>query len=156
MIDKQKMAQVVEQALAGMGEKYFLVDITVDADNVVEVLIDSMSQVTIDDCVQVNDAVLAAFDRDKEDFELTVASYGISEPFKVRRHYEKNLGGEVEVLTADGKKIKGVLALADAETFTVTVPTKVKAEGEKRPRLVDVPNELKYNEIQYIKNIIKF
>ena len=143
MIDKQKMTQVVEEALA--GSPLFLVELKISRDNVVDVAIDSMEGVTIDDCVRVNDAVLDAFDRDVEDFELTVGSYSISDPFLVKRQYEKNLGNEVEVLTGDGKKLRGTLTAATNDTFTVTVEEKVKVEGKKRPQLVSTPLTLRYD-----------
>ena len=155
MIDKKEMEQVVEQFVA--DKDLFLVEINIDhSDNIVEVLIDSMDSVTLDDCVAVNDAILEHFDRDREDFELTVASYGISDPFRVTAHYLKNIGGEVETLTADGRKLKGILKNADEQGFVLTTTAKVKPEGKKRPELVEVDNELKYNEIKYTKNIIKF
>ncbi len=153
MIDKQKMTQVVEEALA--GSPLFLVELKISRDNVVDVAIDSMEGVTIDDCVRVNDAVLDAFDRDVEDFELTVGSYSISDPLLVKRQYDKNMGGEVEVLTGDGKKLRGTLTAATDDTFTVTVEEKVKVEGKKRPQLVSTPVTLRYDEIKYTKNIIK-
>lgn len=153
MIDKQKMTQVVEEALA--GSPLFLVELKISRDNVVDVAIDSMEGVTIDDCVRVNDAVLDAFDRDVEDFELTVGSYSISDPLLVKRQYDKNMGGEVEVLTGDGKKLRGTLTAATDDTFTVTVEEKVKVEGKKRPQLVSTPLTLRYDEIKYTKNIIK-
>lgn len=155
MIDKKEMQQVVERFVA--DKDLFLVEINIDhSDNIVEVLIDSMDSVTLDDCVAVNDAILSHFDRDKEDFELTVASYGISDPFKVPAHYLKNVGGEVETLTADGRKLKGTLKSADEQGFVLTTTAKVKPEGKKRPEIVEIDNELKYNEIKYTKNIIKF
>lgn len=153
MIDKQKMTQVVEEALA--GSPLFLVELKISRDNVVDVAIDSMEGVTIDDCVRVNDAVLDAFDRDVEDFELTVGSYSISDPLLVKRQYDKNMGGEVEVLTGDGKKLRGTLTAATDDTFTVTIEEKVKVEGKKRPQLVSTPVTLRYDEIKYTKNIIK-
>ena len=153
MIDKQKMTQVIEEALE--GTPMFLVELKISRDNVVDVAIDSLEGVTIDDCVSVNDAVLAAFDRDEEDFELTVGSYSISDPFLVKRQYEKNLGNEVEVLTGAGKKLCGTLTELADDTFTITVPTKVKVEGKKRPQVEDVAHELRYDEIKYTKNIIK-
>ncbi|MBO6251863.1 MAG: ribosome assembly cofactor RimP [Muribaculaceae bacterium] len=154
MIDKQELTGVIEAELA--GSDLFVVQVTVSRDNIVEVLLDTMSEgVTIDDCVRVNNAVLAAFDRDVEDYELTVGSYGISSPLLLPRQYEKNLGGEVEVLTADGRKLKGVLSQAGEETFTVDVPTKVKVEGKKRPEIQALPVVLRYDEIKYTKNIIK-
>lgn len=150
------MTQVVEEYIA--GSELFLVGIDVDQkDGVVEVTLDSMGTVTIDDCVAVNDAILAAFDRDREDFELTVGSYSISDPFVVvPAHYLKNVGNEVEVLTADGRKLKGTLKSADDDGFTVVTTAKIKPEGKKRPELVEVDNRLQYNEIKYTKNIIKF
>ena len=150
------MTQVVEEYIA--GSELFLVGIDVDQkDGVVEVTLDSMGTVTIDDCVAVNDAILAAFDRDREDFELTVGSYSISDPFVVvPAHYLKNVGNEVEVLTADGRKLKGTLKSADDDGFTVVTMAKIKPEGKKRPELVEVDNRLQYNEIKYTKNIIKF
>lgn len=123
MIDKQELTRVIEAELA--ESELFVVQVTVSRDNIVEVLLDTMGEgVTIDDCVRVNNAVLAAFDRDVEDYELTVGSYGISSPLLLPRQYEKNLGGEVEVLTADGRKLKGVLSQAGEEAFTVGVPTR--------------------------------
>ena len=154
MIDKKELTQVVNAALEGTD--LFLVQVTVSADNVIDVALDSMGDVSIDDCMRVNDTVLDAFDRDVEDYELTVGSYGISSPLLVPRQYQKNLGGEVEVLTADGRKLKGTLTEADDQGFTVAVPTKVKREGKKRPEMVDVDTKLQYNEIKYTKNIIKF
>ena len=117
--------------------------------------LDSDEDITIDDCVAVNDAVLAAFDRDDEDYELTVGSYGISSPLLLPRQYRKNIGYEVEVLTADGRKLKGVLADADDEGFTLTTTVKRKLEGKKRPELVEEQERFNYNDIKQTKNIIK-
>ena len=153
MIDKQELTRVIEAELA--GSELFVVQVTVSRDNIVEVLLDSMGDVTIDDCVRVNNAVLAAFDRDVEDYELTVGSYGITSPLLVPRQYEKNLGGEVEVLTADGRKLHGTLTQVGAEDFTVEVPAKVKIEGKKRPVVQQQPLTMCYDEVKYTKNIIK-
>ncbi|MBR6490173.1 MAG: ribosome assembly cofactor RimP [Muribaculaceae bacterium] len=154
MIDKKELIAVVERAIA--DSKMFVVDVTVSGDNVIDVALDSMESITIDDCIAVNDAVHAAFDQDVEDYELTVGSYSLTEPFKVLKQYQKNLGGEVEVLTADGKKLHGTLSEVTEEEFTVTVSTKMKVEGKKRPEMVDVPHTYKYNEVKYTKNVLKF
>jgi len=154
MIDKKALEQVINEAL--MDTPLFVVTLTVSRDNIIEVLLDSDSgDIGIDDCVAVNNAVLAAFDRDQEDYELTVGSYGLTSPLLLPRQYRKNVGGEVEVLTADGRKLKGVLAQADDEGFTLAVETKVKQEGKKRPQLTTVEHVMHYNDIKYTKNIIK-
>ncbi len=153
MIDKKALEQVINEALE--GTKMFLVTLKVSKDNIIDVQLDSDEDITIDDCVAVNDAVLDAFDRDVEDYELTVGSYGITSPLLLPRQYSKNVGYEVEVLTADGRKLKGVLADADDEGFVLTMTVKRKLEGKKRPELVEEQERFNYNDIKYTKNIIK-
>ena len=153
MIDKTELEKVINEALD--GTRMYLVTLKVSKDNIIEVALDSDEDITIDDCVAVNDAVLAAFDRDDEDYELTVGSYGISSPLLLPRQYRKNIGYEVEVLTADGRKLKGVLADADDEGFTLTMTVKKKLEGKKRPELVEEQEHFNYNDIKQTKNIIK-
>ncbi len=152
MIDKTALEQVINEALE--GTKMFLVTLKVSKDNVIDVALDSDEDITIDDCVAVNDAVLAAFDRDEEDYELTVGSYGITSPLLLPRQYRKNIGYEVEGLTTDGRKLKGVLADADDEGFTLTMTVKRKLEGKKRPELVEEQERFNYSDIKQTKNII--
>lgn len=154
MINKLELTDFIKSALE--GSDLFLVEVKVSPDNIIEATIDSMGSVTIDDCIALNGKVLDHFDRDVEDYELTVGSYGISDPYKVLQHYQKNIGSEVEVLTLDGKKLKGTLKDADAEGFTLTITKKVKLEGKKRPEMVDEDLRYKYDEIKYTKNIIQF
>ena len=152
MIDKTALEQVINEALE--GSKLYLVTLKVSKDNIIDVALDSDEDITIDDCVAVNDAVHAAFDRDEEDYELTVGSYGITSPLLLPRQYQKNVGYELEVLTADGRKLKGVLADADEEGFTLTMTVKRKLEGKKRPELVEEQERFNFNDIKYTKNII--
>ncbi len=154
MLDKAEVTRVVEEAIE--GSDLFVVQVTITRDNIITVDLDSDSSVDIDQCIKVNDAVLAAFDRDVEDYELTVGSYGISSPLLVRRQYDKNIGQEVEVLTRDGRKLKGVLTAADDEGFTIEVLTKVKVEGKKRPEQMMVPERITYDNAKQTKCIISF
>ena len=153
MIDKTALEQVINEALE--GTKMFLVTLKVTKDNVIDVALDSDEDITIDDCVAVNDAVLAAFDRDDEDYELTVGSYGITSPLLLPRQYRKYTGCDVEVLTADGRRLKGILADADDEGFTLSMTVKRKLEGKKRPELVEEQERFNYSDIKQTKNIIK-
>ena len=154
MIDKTELEKVITDALEGTG--MYVVTLKVSKDNIIDVALDSDEDISIDDCVAVNDAVLAAFDRDKgEDYELTVGSYGITSPLILPRQYRKNIGYEVEVLTGDGRKLKGVIADADDEGFTLTTTVKRKLEGKKRPELVEEQERFNYSDIKQTKNIIK-
>ena len=154
MIDRQALADVVN---AHLGDNLFLVDIEVSGDNRIVVEVDSREgSVKIDDCVAINRAMEASFDRDVEDYELEVGSAGLTSPFKVKAQYEKNLGNEVEVLTNDGRKLKGVLSAVDDDTFTIKVTKKVKPEGAKRPVMVEEDETINYNETKYTKYLIQF
>ena len=154
MIAKSKVTEIVNQWLE--GKDYFLVEVSVSADNCVSVEIDHADGVWIEDCVQLSKHIEANLDRDVEDYELEVGSAGIGQPFKVLQQYINHVGKEVEVLACDGKKYRGILARADEESFAVTVQVKEKPEGAKRPVLVDKEYTWKYNEIKYTKYLINF
>lgn len=154
MIDKSELTGVINAALE--NSELFLVDVTVSRDNNIVVEIDSMDSVSIDDCAQLTRAIESHFDRDKEDYELEVGSAGLTSPFKVKKQYEKYLDEEVEVLTKDGRKLKGTLKEAGEETFTIGIAKKVKPEGAKRPIEVIVDETFNYNEIKYTKYLIQF
>ena len=85
---------------------------------------------------------------------MTVGSYGITSPLLMPRQYRKNIGYEVEVLTGDGRKLKGVLTDADDEGFTLTMTVKRKLEGKKRPEMVEEQEHFNYSDIKQTKNII--
>ncbi|MCQ2239924.1 MAG: ribosome assembly cofactor RimP [Bacteroidaceae bacterium] len=154
MIKKEIVTQLVEQWLE--GQEYFLVDVSVSADNRIVVEIDHKEGVWIEDCVALSRFIEDHLDREAEDFELEVGSAGIGQPFKVIKQYLNHVGCEVEVLTAQGTKMTGVLKEADEEHFVVTTNQKVKVEGAKRPKLVEVDVPLRYDEVKYTKYAIRF
>ena len=154
MIERQALVEVVEACL---GDDLFLVDVAISADNHIVVEIDSYEgSVSIDNCVAITRAVEQAFDRDKEDYELEVGSAGLTSPLKVKAQYVKNIGNDVEVLTTQGAKLKGVLSEVGDDTFTIKVAKKVKPEGAKRPVIVEEDMTIKYSETKYTKYLIQF
>ena len=78
MLDKELLRSTVEEAIAGTD--IFLVNITVSADNIVDVTIDSPEGIDIDHCTALSRRITEVFDRDVEDYELTVGSAGITAP----------------------------------------------------------------------------
>lgn len=154
MIDKNIVRNLVEEWLE--DKEYFLVDVMVDANNKVVVEIDHAEGVWIEDCVELSRFIESRMDRDVEDYELEVGSAGIGQPFKVVQQYINHVGKEVEVLTKEGKKLVGVLKDANDSQFVVSVPTKVKEEGAKRPKLVDIDETFTYDNIKYTKYLISF
>jgi ribosome maturation factor RimP len=154
MIDKTELSSFIEKQLEGTD--LYLVELLVSPSNEIKVEIDSDSSVDIDECIALTRAIEEAFDRDVEDYELEVGSAGLTSPFKVVRQYRKNLGNEVEVLAADGKKYKGMLKEAGPESFTVVCEEKVKPEGAKRPVLEKVERTFGYGDVKYTKYLLQF
>ncbi|WP_300726418.1 ribosome assembly cofactor RimP [uncultured Bacteroides sp.] len=154
MIDKNVVTRIVDEWLE--GKDYFLVDVTVSPDDKIVVEIDHAEGVWIDDCVELSRYIESKLNREEEDYELEVGSAGIGQPFKVLQQYMIHVGKNVEVLDKSGKKWIGVLVDANNENFTVTVETKIKPEGAKRPKLVEQNVTFTYDEIKYTKYLISF
>ena len=154
MIDKNVVKTLVDEWL--QGKEYFLVDIEISQDNRIVVEIDHADGVWIEDCVDLSRFIEDHLDREKEDFELEVGSAGLGQPFKVPQQYINFVGKEVEVLDADGQKVKGILKSVDGNDFTVSVEEKVKVEGKKRPVKQEVDHIYQMDQVKYTKYLISF
>ena len=154
MIDKAKVKELVDQWLD--GKDYFLTDLTVTPDDCITVEIDHADGVWIEDCVQLSRHIEANLSRDEEDYELEVGSAGLGQPFKVLRQWQNHVDKSVEIITTDGRKLKGILHEAEADHIVLTTRQKVQVEGKKRPVLQDVDLNLPMNEIKSGRYIIDF
>lgn len=154
MIDKELLRETVDKALEGTG--CFPVEIKVTPANEITVEIDSMESVDIDRCIALTRAIEAAFDRDAEDYELEVGSSGLTSEFKDPRQWLKNVGNEIELLTADGRKMRATLTAADEEGFTIEYQKKVRKEGEKRPTAETVTETLPYTAAKSARYHLEF
>ncbi|MBR1711972.1 MAG: ribosome assembly cofactor RimP [Alloprevotella sp.] len=154
MIDKNVVGALVAQWLE--GKDYFLTDLSVSADDRIVVEIDHRDGVWIEDCVALSRHIEQGLDRDEEDFELEVGSAGIGQPFKVRRQYEIHIDDPVEVVLTGGQKKQGVLLSVSEEGVVLSVREKVKPEGAKRPKLVDVECPVAFSEIKEARYWLDF
>lgn len=154
MIDKNVVKKLVEEWL--QDKEYFLVSIEFSPDDRIVVEIDHADGVWIEDCVALSKYIEDHLNRDEEDYELEVGSAGLGQPFKVPQQYINFIGKEVEVLDADGKKVKGILKAVEGNDFTVGVEEKVKVEGKKRPVKQEVDHVYQMDKVKYTKYIISF
>ena len=154
MINKNVVKKLVDEWL--QDQEYFLVDIEISPDNRIVVEIDHADGVWIEDCVALSRYIEERLSRDDEDYELEVGSAGLGQPFKVPQQYVNFVGKEVEVLDADGIKVKGILKAVDGNDFTVGVEEKVKVEGKKRPVKMEVDHVYQMDKVKYTKYIISF
>jgi ribosome maturation factor RimP len=154
MITEQTIRELAEEKLQDMD--YYLVDVTVSSANQIRVEIDGDKGVKINDCVAISRHIENQLDREVEDFELTVSSAGLDQPFKILRQYQRYLGSEVEVKTREGKKLKGKLLSANEQLLEMEVEEKVKVEGKKRKQLITNKREIPMDQVNETKVVISF
>ena len=154
MIEKNTVKTLVEEWLS--GNDYFLVDVMLSADGRIVVEIDHADGVWIEDCAELSRFLQERLGDELDEYELEVGSAGLGQPFKVAQQYVNHIGKEVEVLTADGKKVKGTLTAVDGEQFTLSVEEKQKVEGKKRPVMVSVDHTFNMNDVKSTKYLLNF
>jgi len=154
MIDKKDIKEIIESFIE--EKKAFIVELKVSSSNKINIEIDSNEGFSINDCVEVSRLIESKLDREKEDFELEVASAGLSEPFKVIEQYKKNLGKEVETLTNEGIKIKGILSSIKDNGFELEESKMVKVEGKKKKQNRVEKHFFLFDQVKATKIIIKF
>ncbi len=154
MIDCEKILAIAERELEGTN--LFTVSCKCSPSNEVELLIDSDTHVTIERCAELSRTIEAEFDRDEEDFSLTVASAGIGSELKNIRQYRKLIGQSVEVLLLSGVKVLAKLDEVTEDGITISYEEKQAVEGKKRKVLVEVSRTYSFDEIKYTKEYLDF
>ncbi len=135
----------------------FIVDISVSKDNDIVLTIESeKGKIELDDCVSLSRYFETKFDREVEDYSLTVSSAGLDQPFKVFKQYEKALGSKVEVALKGGKKMVAVLEAADEESITLKYSVKEAVEGKKKKELVEHVDRYTMDQVNAVKPFIEF
>ena len=152
-MDKQQLQNWIEEYLK--GTEYELITLSVSAGNDILVEVDRLAGVDVDFCAELNRYLVEKLDAVEPDYSLEVGSVSLTDPFKTKMQYEKNLGHDVEVLV-DGKKLRGQLVSVDEETFSVDVEERVAVEGKKRKETQIVTHTWRYDEPKYVKYDLKF
>ena len=134
----------------------YIVDINISKDNDIELTIESEDGVVeLDDCVAVSRFFESCFDREKEDYSLTVTSAGLDQPFKVLKQYLKAVGKKVEVQLKGGKKMVAVLEAADEESVTLKYTVKESVEGKKK-ELVEHVDRFTMDQVNAVRPFVEF
>ena len=129
MITKEQITVLCEEALANTDR--FLVEVKVKPNNVIEVYVDSDTAVNIDHCAELSRFINEKLDRDVEDYELSVFSWGLSGALKMDRQLQKYLGKDVEMKTKETGKQQGKLVSFDSEK--VEFAPAPKKTSKKKP-----------------------
>ena len=135
----------------------FLVDVSVSKDNDIVVTIESEEgKIELDDCVALSRYFETQFDREKEDYSLTVTSAGLDQPFKVLKQFVKAVGTKVEVQLKGGKKMVALLEAADQESVTLKYSVKEAVEGKKKKELVEHVDRFTMEQVNSVRPFIEF
>ena len=154
-MDKELIQKAIEPVVEAMG--CFIVEITVSKDNDVTLTVEKTSgEVSLDDCVAINDAFLAAFDKDAEDYSLTVSSAGLDQPFKVLEQYVKAIGSQVTALLKGGRKLTGVLTSADEDGISIRYMARELPEGKKKKITVEREERIGFEAVNSVCPLIEF
>lgn len=153
-MDCKKIEEIAERELAGTDR--FVVGCMCNAAGEIELSIDSDSSVSIEACMELSRAIEAEFDREVEDFSLTVASAGIGSELRHPRQYRKLTGRPVEVLLKSGTRIIARLDEVDEAGMVLSYEEKQAVEGQKRKAVVCITQRYPFAEVKYTKEHLDF
>lgn len=153
-MDIKEIIAVAEKALEGTD--MFVVNCTITPDNTIDLVLDSDTSVSIDACAMLNRAIGDAFDRDEEDYSLTVASAGIGEPLLLARQYKRLVGESVEVLLKSGVKILATLDEVSDSGITISYDEAIVVEGKKRKQMQHTTHTYSFDEIKWTKEWLDY
>ncbi len=165
-MDKNQLKDWISEYLK--GTEYELVTLSVSPSNDILVEVDRLAGVDVDFCAELNRFLVEKLDAIEPDYSLEVGSVSLTDPFKTKIQYLKNLGHDVEVMVKKPTpnpslkggeqwiKYHGQLVSVDEETFSVDVEERVAVEGKKRKELRTTTYTWRYDEPKYVKYDLKF
>ena len=140
MILKEEIRLVANKKALEMG--CYIVDLKVSTNNQITIFFDKKEGILIDDCSELSKYIEENFDRDIEDYELTVCSAGLESPFLVKEQYEKNIGKKVKVLMNNGQSVEGIL-LEHEDGVVIEKNNKIKKNTFMKSEMAISANEIK-------------
>ena len=154
-MNESVIVDAIKEEIVARG--FFIVEVSVSKDNDVTLTVESEAgQVELDDCVSLSRFFETKFDREVEDYSLTVSSAGLDQPFKVQKQFEKAVGSKVEVALKGGKKMIATLVAADQDSITLKYSVKEAVEGKKKKELVEHEDRFTMDQVNSVRPYITF
>lgn len=147
MIDKEYIAKLVSEFLEGSDR--FLCDVQIKQGNIITISIDSDTYVSIEDCIHISKSIESKLNRDVEDFELRVTSFGADKPIKFYRQYLKNIGRQLDIIMTDDRKVTGILRSVENNLFKIE-------NLSKKKNTTDIFQIISMEEIREARVVLKF
>lgn len=154
MLNKETVKKIIDEFIQD-NKSIFLVELKVSSSNQIEVLIDSLSGISIKNCMSLSRHIENSFDREECDFSLQVASAGLSEPFKVFQQYKKYIGKNVNVLLKGGKEHLGKMLDAQEGKGIVLETIRKEKIVKKKTQIIE-QHSFSFDQIDKTKIVISF
>ncbi len=151
MITEEQIHTLAIEYLDGSG--MFVVDISIKSGNRIAVYIDGLARVSVEQCIKLSRFLESQLDREKEDFDLTVSSWGADRPLKMPAQYQKNIGFQLEITPKEGDPITGTLIIADQEHIEIEV---IEQKSKKKSDVEKKILTYKFSDIKTAKEVITF
>lgn len=151
---QERVKKLLEEAFEE-NNSLFLISLNISDQNHILVVIDGDTGVSVKDCIAVSRKIEHNLDREEEDFSLEVASAGVSEPLKIPRQYEKNIGRTLEVQT-NSNKFEGNLTAVNEEGIVLNWKAREPKPVGKGKITVEKEAAIAFAEIVKAKVVITF
>jgi ribosome maturation factor RimP len=149
-----KKEDIVATCKIALTETQFIVEVKVSSANDVLVQVDDFSGLSIEECKRISRFIESQFDREIEDYALEVGSPGLSNPFKVKEQFVKNIGNAIELIMTDGEKFQAKLLSVEENLIQVAVSEIKKIDNKKQ--VVETVETIELKNIKTAKNVILF
>jgi ribosome maturation factor RimP len=156
--------QTVENILQAKLDEYnlFLVELNMGANGVITVYADVMpglpagsDNITVDQCTQIARHLRSELGEAADNFEITVSSPGLDEPFRHMNQYKKSIGKSVEVLTKEGNKMEGKISTVDENEIVINLFKKRNPKNKAlKPEVSDQMVTVALKDIKQTKKLI--
>lgn len=134
----------------------FLVDVSVDSSNKINIIIDGDKGVKISDCVSLGKYLKNNLDDEIDDFLFEVSSAGMTSPLISHRQFLKNLNRKLNILSVDGEEYIGNLCEVNEDNVKIEWFSREPKPIGKGKISVKKNKSLSFNEIKQAKLIVEF
>lgn len=148
------VAGLLEEALAE-NPSLFLIDLSIQTGNQIQVVIDGDQGVSVNDCIAVSRKIEHNLDREEEDFSLEVTSAGVTAPLQLPRQFKKNLGRKLKVTLAE-RVLEGNLDQVEEDKILLSWKAREPKPVGKGKHTVNKEVWLPLEEIKEAKVMITF
>ncbi len=153
---EDSVKKLLAEALENRSD-LFLIDLSISSSNAICVILDGDNGVSLNDCIEVSRQIEHNLDREEVDFSLEVASAGASEPLKLHRQYQKNIGRKLKVtLSETGKAVEGKLTQVSDNQIVLEYKVREPKPVGKGKVTVEKKEEIAFDAIKEAKVMVTF